>query len=295
MPNHYPHIENAVSAHRGARNFRNFSKKRLNAFKQGRINVRLEIRKQAIMRRNLEKNILRKLTSLFFKHIRTQSATYREYGVFSTEESQRLLENELLPIMKRHYRKIYITIFKDNESKYEKINKSVDVAVFDRNRDIESLVTLYNNERDLFLVNVTATISRTIEKVIKEGREEALSLAQIARKINDTTGIARRRANAIARTETHNAVSFAQHEYHKTVKDEYGVKMMKRWAATNDLRTRSAHSAVNGQIRDMDEPFDVGGAQMMHAGDPKGGAKNVINCRCLIIYVDEDELDGISE
>jgi len=26
---------------------------------------------------------------------------------------------------------------------------------------------------------------------------------------------------------------------------------------------------------------------MMHTGDPDGGAKNNVNCRCVIIYVDE--------
>ena len=105
--------------------------------------------------------------------------------------------------------------------------------------------------------------------------------------------IARSRAAAIARTETHNAASFANHEYHNVVSQEYDIRMMKRWTATNDLRTRSAHSAVNGQTRPMDEPFNVDGTEMMHTGDPKGGAKNNVNCRCVIIYIDADEVDNL--
>ena len=66
--------------------------------------------------------------------------------------------------------------------------------------------------------------------------------------------------------------------------------MMKRWVSTADERTRSAHVEANGQIRNMDEDFDIGGLPMNHAGDPKGGAKNVVNCRCVIVYADERDI-----
>jgi uncharacterized protein with gpF-like domain len=83
---------------------------------------------------------------------------------------------------------------------------------------------------------------------------------------------------------------YANHAYHKKVKDDYGVKMLKQWVSAGDLRTRSAHASANGQVVDMDEDFIVGGVPMAYAGDPKGGAKNVINCRCAIIYVDEEDV-----
>ena len=65
--------------------------------------------------------------------------------------------------------------------------------------------------------------------------------------------------------------------------------MFKQWVAVNDTRTRSTHSEANGQRVHMDEKFNVGGAEMDYAGDPAGGAKNVINCRCVIIYADEED------
>ena len=40
----------------------------------------------------------------------------------------------------------------------------------------------------------------------------------------------------------------------------------------------------------MDEKFLVGGTEMAYAGDPAGGAANTVNCRCVIIYVDEDDI-----
>jgi len=30
---------------------------------------------------------------------------------------------------------------------------------------------------------------------------------------------------------------------------------------------------------------------MDYAGDPKGGAANVVNCRCVIVYADERDMD----
>ena len=34
----------------------------------------------------------------------------------------------------------------------------------------------------------------------------------------------------------------------------------------------------------------VGGTEMDFAGDSAGGAKNVVNCRCVIIYADEQDI-----
>ena len=66
--------------------------------------------------------------------------------------------------------------------------------------------------------------------------------------------------------------------------------MLKKWVATNDARTRTAHAQANGQTVDMSEDFTVGGVPMGFAGDSKGGAKNVINCRCVIVYADERDM-----
>ena len=66
--------------------------------------------------------------------------------------------------------------------------------------------------------------------------------------------------------------------------------MKKMWRATSDPRTRSAHNEANGQVVDMDEKFIVGGMEMEHAGDPAGGAKNNVNCRCVIIYADARDI-----
>ena len=34
---------------------------------------------------------------------------------------------------------------------------------------------------------------------------------------------------------------------------------------------------------------------MKYPGDPRGGAKNVVNCRCVVVYVDEEDLSLIQD
>ena len=160
-----------------------------------------------------------------------------------------------------------------------------------RSLDFEKLVNDYFRTRTLILAGISARIALRIDTIIRQGRADDLTLPQIAREITSKViPLTRSRAALIARTETHNAASFASHMYHNQVRNDLGIKMLKRWTATNDARTRSAHASANGQTVPMDEKFIVGGVPMEYAGDPAGGAKNTVNCRCVIIYVDEDDI-----
>ena len=54
--------------------------------------------------------------------------------------------------------------------------------------------------------------------------------------------------------------------------------------STRDDRTRDTHRKADGQERDIDDPFVVGGARMMYPGDTTRGApiREWIQCRCAI-------------
>lgn len=73
--------------------------------------------------------------------------------------------------------------------------------------------------------------------------------------------------------------------------EEKGVIMKKRWVATGDSRTRAAHIDAwsdYGTREDaigLDEPFIVGGEELMFAGDDSNASGwNVYNCRCRTPY-----------
>lgn len=96
--------------------------------------------------------------------------------------------------------------------------------------------------------------------------------------------IGRWRANVIARTESHNAAQAASHE----ASGSLGIALRKQWVAAADERTRETHIEANGQLRDHDAPFLVGGYEAQYPGDASLPAHEIINCRCVSVSVIDD-------
>ena len=85
----------------------------------------------------------------------------------------------------------------------------------------------------------------------------------------------------IARTQTTRLENKARIDAY-SVGDKMGYTMVKEWVAVNDNRTRPAHRHANGQQVPLDQPFNVGGEELMYPGDSNGSASNIINCRCTM-------------
>ena len=89
------------------------------------------------------------------------------------------------------------------------------------------------------------------------------------------------RAETITRVETGRALSMAsQARLEAAAKVVPGLQ--KRWVYGSAHRKmpRFTHMATDGQIRDVDKPFNVGGATLMCPRDPAGDPGQTINCRC---------------
>ena len=267
-------------------------KKQFNSLRRGRINTRAESRKQLVVRNNLEKRFYKNLNTLFRKFLNVQLYLYKEFGIYENDIAIQSLNEDFMPLMLNQYRRTFKVLYKLNEDNYYNDKKADDVFIFGRSSDFETVVNEYFNSRQLILAGITTRMANRISRLIEKGRADNLTLPQIAKLVSDNyLPISRSRAALIARTETHNAASFANHSYHKTVEQDLGLKMLKKWVSTSDARTRPAHASANGQIVDMNEDFTVGGMPMGYAGDSKGGAANVINCRCVIIYADERDME----
>ncbi len=115
--------------------------------------------------------------------------------------------------------------------------------------------------------------------------------------------------NSPFRKSYNNAIRIARTEGHRiqnqaALDGQYGAKkkgadIVKQWDATLDGRTRDEHRLADGQIRELDEPFDIGGEKMQAPGIG-GSARNVCNCRCCLLQrarwaLDEDELETLKE
>tara|TARA_R100001440_G_scaffold72257_1_gene95892 strand:+ start:13820 stop:15826 length:2007 start_codon:yes stop_codon:yes gene_type:complete len=259
-----------------------------------RINTNAELRKTTLLRNNLSRTFNRKLITTFNSFVREETDALDNSQSFVIEKAVRNLNDKLTPLFESEYRKVFSIVYRNNEKKYEQ-DKKQDGTVFGRNVYLDPVIKKFLEDRSRIFSGITIQMSRKLRDIIAQEFESGQTLPQITSAIRKEFGFfSRRRANLIARTETHTALGFANHDYHKNFQADTGITMLKRWRATNDARTRSFHSEANGQTVPMDEKFTVGGAEMDYVGDPAGGAKNVINCRCVVIYVDEqDVVDGV--
>ncbi|MCB5918758.1 phage minor head protein [Mediterraneibacter faecis] len=121
---------------------------------------------------------------------------------------------------------------------------------------------------------------------------------RIANGMNSPFRKAYNNAIRIARTEGHRIQNEAALDGQHGAKKK-GADIVKQWDSTLDGRTRDEHRECDGQIREIDEPFDVGGEKMQAPG-VGGSAKNVCNCRCCLLQrakwaLDDDELKTLQE
>ena len=86
------------------------------------------------------------------------------------------------------------------------------------------------------------------------------------------------RAETIVRTEAGRVLEMAgQARKESAAKVVPGLQ--KQWFYGHSPKMpRLDHMAIDGQIRDVDKPFNVGGETLMYPKDPRGSAKQTINC-----------------
>ena len=65
-------------------------------------------------------------------------------------------------------------------------------------------------------------------------------------------------------------------------------KLWKRWNTIMDGKERESHAEVDGETVPIDEPFYVGGSELMYPRDDSlgAGAEELINCRCSLEYLE---------
>ena len=125
--------------------------------------------------------------------------------------------------------------------------------------------------------------SQQVASAITQGIMQGETIPQIAERMAKTVaGMNERSAIRNARTATTSAENGGRYEGYRRMK-EAGVKLTVEWCATLDDRTRETHRFLDGQRRDVDDPFDVDGQQIMYAGDPYAPQALIWNCRCTML------------
>lgn len=143
--------------------------------------------------------------------------------------------------------------------------------------------------RDNRLRGVVDTTWEAVQTAIVDGEMAGEGIDAIAKRIGGVFSQAKGyRARMIARTETIGAANAGSFRGAKAS----GVVGSKVWLAAVDHRTRSTHVSADGQTVGLDEKFSVGAARMDYPGDPSGGAAEVVNCRCTMLY--ERSVDDVA-
>ena len=274
--------------------------KQLFGFRQGFVNARRYAVQQARMRDNLSRGFQKKLNTSFNKTINIVAGQIKDGESINSGILVRDIEVELTAVVKAQLRRVFQIVFDYNDRAYNRIDQKAEddgAFLFGRSVAFEEAIILYFMNRESFISSISRTQGLLILSRIEKLRASDFTLDQIARDLRkEFRPINKNRAALIARTETHSAAGFAHQSYHKQVGDSYGVSMRKTWVATSGSRTRETHRQANGQVVSMDEDFIIGGVPMSYAGDPRGGAANVCNCRCVVVYTDirdsvEDDFD----
>jgi uncharacterized protein with gpF-like domain len=125
-----------------------------------------------------------------------------------------------------------------------------------------------------------------------------MSYSEIARNVANQAGVAKNRARTIVLTETHRIREEASQDARVEAKKQ-GCNIVKQWDATLDGKTRDTHRRLDGQIREVDEPFEIDGKKAMQPGG-FGLPEEDCNCRCVGLTrakwaLDEKELDTLKE
>lgn len=175
--------------------------------------------------------------------------------------------------------------FPDEDNKVSDVgheHKALTVSMFSKGLVARLLAMAGQKVKD-----ITATTLKALQGTLADGVAQGESIPQLAKRLDALyiDEIIPNRSVNVARTEVVGASNFASHEAAGQFSDQYGVQLTKVWLATPDSRTRPAHADADGQEVPLDQPFEVGGEELMYPGDSENGsADNICQCRCTQYY-----------
>jgi hypothetical protein len=241
-----------------------------------RINASKEFQEQTRLRKSFERKLRSQMIVYFGKLYNKVADSYEIIEPY--DQVLKDSQNDLYKILNSHYRVVIQKFGERQLRNYQKQNIFEEIYQdYVRQVGATRVVAIQNSTRNIIKRVINANIDEGVEVIGKKIRDQGKPF----------NSFNRYRSNTIARTETHNAASYANH---KVVESLNIPDVQKRWTTTLDPRSRATHVQANGQTVGMDEDFTVGGRPMAYPGDPRGGAANVINCRCVLIYVTPEDV-----
>ena len=124
-------------------------------------------------------------------------------------------------------------------------------------------------------------LKSTIIAEVTRGISQSVAYNTIAKKLAMHSEADLKKAYRIARTEGGRVQTEAKFEAMTRAKNN-GADVVKQWDSTLDSRTRLSHAKLDGQVRELEEKFEVDGHTAMYPHG-FGIAEEDINCRCALL------------
>lgn len=206
---------------------------------------------------------------------------YKKAAMKQIEGILTLLESQLVTDTTDYLAKVYENGFYG--AQYSLVSQGVPLAF---GVDQKQLVAAINTPVDGYKFSErirenVGLLKRVTKTEITRGIANGSTYADIAKMIALHTDESIRRANRITRTEAHRVQNTAREQSMQQAKED-GADVVKQWDSTLDGKTRKTHRKLDGQIRELDEPFEVDGHKAMHPGG-FGRPEEDINCRCVVL------------
>ena len=204
--------------------------------------------------------------------------------------------------------KIAQNMIYDNVKDVYALNRNYAEYQIEHDTKMSTSFTLYNHEAVERLLKDNPKLlpnpGKKTEQAIREGKlkrwsQQKLqsvmtqsilqgdSISHIAERLTQELGeMSANAAVRTARTMTTSAEAAGRLDAYQEAKD-MGIGLRQMWVATLDGRTRHEHRILDGQIREVGEPFEVDGEEIMYPGDDNAPGYLVYNCRCTTIAVVE--------
>ena len=131
----------------------------------------------------------------------------------------------------------------------------------------------YDGNIDELRTKMQSTLSRGLASGMSYQSIAIQAASQMHMSFND--------AKRIVATEGHRVQNEAKMDCMREARAA-GADIVKEWCAVLDNKTRTRHSVLDGQVRELDEPFTALGADVMYPGG-FGIASEDINCRCCLL------------
>lgn len=258
---------------------------------------------------DLEKMYKRALRDIGLKIKMLQSDELTQSRIYQIEY-QKALMGQIEGILEKLHGDEYSTIQKYLSDSYTNAfignmyalhGQGVPVIIpIDRKAAVKAVVT-----DSKLSVPLYASLGHDMDKLKKHIREEitrgiasSLPYEQIAQNLAGFTDIPLNRAKTIVRTEGHRIQQSSTDDARRKAKDK-GADVVKQWDASLDGDTRKTHRNLDGQIREIDEPFEMNGMKAMYPGKFNDPGEDC-NCRCVALTrsrsaMDEKELETLKD